>query len=72
MTTMESNLNKGPPPAAGYEFDPQNPDVEARPADTVKFPTTDSPRPIGGWRWGLAGKYTQLQRNRGQSQLTPR
>ncbi|MCJ1423194.1 hypothetical protein MMC29_001076 [Sticta canariensis] len=63
MTRMESNLNKGPTPASGHEFDPQNPDVEARPTDTVKLPTTDSPRPIVGWRWGLAGKYTQPQRN---------
>lgn len=60
---MESNFNKGPTLASGHEIDPQNPDVEAGPADTVKLPTTDSPRPIGGWRWGLAGKYTQPQRN---------
>ena len=34
-----------------------NPDIEATAGETAKATgmSTDSPRPIGGWRWGLAG-----------------
>ena len=49
---MQSQNTETPAPVSNHESS----DIEATAVTTVKPPMTDSPRPIHGWRWGLAGK----------------
>lgn len=56
MTALQAHhtgADTGAPlPASNHESS----DVEALALTTVKLPPADPPRPIHGWRWGLAGK----------------
>ena len=52
MTAMQSDHTEAPTPASSGN----SVDVEALAVTIAKIPTTDSPRHIHGWRWGLAGK----------------
>lgn len=53
MTAMQSPPTTLPIPAS----DQESSDVENLAVANIKVPATDSPRPIHGWRWGLAGKH---------------
>ena len=52
LEEMHSHHTEAPIPASNDESS----DIEAPPVIPVKTPTPDSPRPVHGWKWGLAGK----------------
>ncbi len=53
MTSMLSGHVEAPTLASS--------DIETLALDTSKISSADSPRPIHGWRWGLAGMQDMLQ-----------
>lgn len=60
MTAMQPDHTEASPPASNHDSS----DIENLAVATVKIPAAVSPRPIHGWRWGLAGKQNRsLQRN---------
>lgn len=59
MTAMQSN-HTGAPTLA---FNRESSDIEAPAVIPVKTPPADSPRPVHGWRWGLAGKQYMSHRD---------
>ena len=59
MTAMQSVHTGAPTPASNHESS----DIEALAVTTVKIPPANSPRPIHGWRWGLAGKQNISHRD---------
>ena len=52
LTQIHSQHTEPPIPASNGESS----DIEAPAVIAVKKPIADSPRPVHGWRWGLAGK----------------
>ena len=58
-TAMQSENVEPPTPASNHGFS----DIEKLAVTTVKTPLVDSPRPIHGWRWGLAGKLNLANSN---------
>lgn len=59
MTAMQSENVKPPTPASNHESS----DIENLAVTTVQTPLADSPRPIHGWRWALAGKQNIANSN---------
>ena len=52
MTSMQSDHTEAPISASNHESF----DIENHAATAIKITPTEPPRPVHGWRWGLAGK----------------